>query len=140
MKQEYLIQRLQEAGYKLTPQRRGICGAILASEGTFTAEKLHMLLLEDYPDISLDTIYRTLNLLVELGALIQMDLRSGKKSHFKLAQEPHHHHLICLDCGQAVCLDYCPLAEAQKTTDCEIVSHTFELYGYCNKCRKEERK
>lgn len=140
MKKEYVTEQLQKAGYKLTPQRRAIVDALLAHGGTPTAADLHKRLEADYPDLGLDTIYRTLNILVKLGLLIQMDLRSGRKSRFKLGDEPHHHHLICLGCGQAVCLDYCPLSGAIKATDCEIVSHTFELYGYCKKCRKEENK
>lgn len=140
MEQEVITKKLQNAGYKLTPQRRGIAKAVSVCTGAFTAEDLHKLLIADYPELSLDTVYRTLNLLVELELLIQMDLRAGKRSRFKLASEPHHHHLICLDCGCAVCLDYCPLAGAQKATNCQIVSHTFELYGYCQKCSAEEQK
>jgi Fe2+ or Zn2+ uptake regulation protein len=139
MKKKYLIDQLQKAGYKLTPQRRAIVNALLDYEGTPSAADLHKRLEAEYPDLSLDTIYRTLNILVKLGLLIQMDLRSGKKSRFKLGNQPHHHHLICLSCGQAVCLDYCPLSGARQATDCEIVSHTFELYGYCTKCAEESK-
>lgn len=139
MEKDYVMAELQRAGYKLTPQRRAIVDVLLNFDGLPTAFDLHERLAPTYPDLSLDTVYRTLKLLMKLGLVIQMDIRAGRKSRFKLADEPHHHHLICLKCGIAVCLDYCPLAEKKELADCEIVSHTFELYGYCKKCRKEGR-
>jgi Fur family ferric uptake transcriptional regulator len=84
-------------------------------------------------EVGLVTIYRTLGLLSEIGAVRRLDLGDGPR--FELAED-HHHHLICESCGEVSEFEKCPLDFRHlRDMDFEISSHTLELYGRCADCR-----
>ena len=79
------------------------------------------------------TIYRTLDLFSEIGALRRLDLGDGPR--FELAED-HHHHMICESCGDVSEFDECPLdLRLLKETGFEVNSHSVEIYGRCTNCR-----
>ncbi|MDT8900814.1 Fur family transcriptional regulator [Anaeroselena agilis] len=132
---------LRSKGFKLTPQRRAVIAALEACAPFPTAQDIHRHVKTQAPDVSLDTIYRNLTLLIRLGIVNQINLpgRGGGSVFEIVAGQRHHHHLICLACGQARCIDYCPivpheLAQA-KEQGFTVVSHSLEFYGYCRDCR-----
>jgi Fur family transcriptional regulator, ferric uptake regulator len=85
------------------------------------------------PEVGLVTIYRTLDLLAEIGAVRRLDLGDGPR--YELAED-HHHHLICESCGGVSEFEKCPLdLRRLKGVDFEISSHTLEIYGRCAGCR-----
>jgi len=134
------LHALRRAGHKLTPQRRAVLAALQASPAFPAALDIFRRVRASLPDISLDTVYRTLALLVEMGLVNQINLPGHGGNVFELVGDSHHHHhLICLKCGRAECLDYCPVkshefAAAQKR-GFTVVSHSLEFYGYCRDCR-----
>ena len=87
-----------EKGYKLTPQRRSIVDTIIKNEGShLTTEELYDLVKVECPEIGLATVYRTVQLLEEMGVVCKLDLSDGC-SRYELVHEEethHHHHLIC---------------------------------------------
>jgi Fe2+ or Zn2+ uptake regulation protein len=133
------LKTLRSRGYKLTPQRRAVVDALQVCAPFPTAQDIYRRVRETTPDVSLDTVYRNLTLLCRLGIVNQINLPGHGGSAFELATDKHHHHLICLACGQAECIDYCPVipcdipqAEERGFT---VVSHSLEFYGYCRACR-----
>lgn len=54
---------------------------------------------DDYPGLSFDTIYRNLTVFAEIGVLEQTELNGEKHFRFTCSIMEHHHHFICLDCG-----------------------------------------
>ncbi|HMM23165.1 MAG TPA: Fur family transcriptional regulator [Selenomonadales bacterium] len=134
-----IIAKLREKGCKITPQRRVIIQSLLNFNKFPTALELCNDIRQTNPEIGLDTIYRNLNLLAGLGIVNQINLPGKDVKVFELTLQGHHHHLVCLNCGEANCLDYCPVneKELQKAAGSEfqIVGHALELYGYCRKCR-----
>ncbi|HMM21004.1 MAG TPA: Fur family transcriptional regulator [Selenomonadales bacterium] len=135
---ENLLQKLREKGYKMTPQRRAVVTALLECGEFPSAQTILEHVKHTLPDVSLDTIYRNLALLVELGLVQEIHLRGRESNVFELTVT-HHHHLVCLSCGKTLCLDHCPIdhrdvAKAAKQ-GFEIVSHSLEFYGYCRTCR-----
>jgi len=87
------------------------------------------------PEVGLVTIYRTLDLLWEIGAVRRLDLGDG--SRYELAAD-HHHHLICEECGRVVEFEECPIDVGTLPTPrdgFEISSHSVEIYGRCAGCR-----
>lgn len=132
---------LKEAGHRLTPQRRRIVEILLDGGEPPTAREIYDRVREEYPNVSLDTVYRNLGLLTDVGLVHQINLKAGERARFEFAgSRDHHHHLICLHCGRFTCMDYCPLADdvtrqAEEEYGFEIVHHAFELYGYCAECR-----
>lgn len=139
MKQEEFIQRLRDKGYKITPQRRAIIDTLLAYDTPPSAKEVLDSIRGRFPDISLDTVYRNLNLLADLGVVNLINLRGKETSRFEIG-ECHHHHLVCLQCGRSLCVDFCVMDErelaAAREQEFEVVGHAFEIYGYCKNCQK----
>jgi Fur family ferric uptake transcriptional regulator len=115
-------------GYKATPQRFAVVGALAAEQHQSLAE-----IRKRCPGVGLVTIYRTLDLLSEIGVVRRLDLGGGPR--YELAED-HHHHLICESCGAVSEFERCPLDfRSLKGMDFEIGSHTLEIYGRCADCR-----
>ncbi|MCJ7763988.1 MAG: transcriptional repressor, partial [Dehalococcoidales bacterium] len=70
---------LRRYGYKLTRQRRSVIKAVVSSEERLTPAALYNKLRQDYPDIGLVTVYRTLGRLDNLGLLCK--LHTGGDCH-----------------------------------------------------------
>jgi Fe2+ or Zn2+ uptake regulation protein len=132
---------LKDKGCKITPQRRAIIRTLIKLEKFPTAHEILDSIRETYPDVGLDTVYRNLNLLTAMGVVNQIGLTGKDTKVFELVNGGHHHHLVCLGCGAAQCLHYCPVneQELQKAAAAEfqIVGHSLELYGYCRECRQK---
>lgn len=140
---EEIIRILKEKGCKITPQRRAVIQSLLRFDKFPTASEIFKDIRPSNPDVGLDTVYRNLNLLVGLGVVNQINLPGKEVKVFELATAKHHHHLVCLGCGEANCLNYCPVDEKglQKAAglEFEIVGHSLELYGYCKKCKVTDK-
>ncbi|TWH46397.1 Fur family zinc uptake transcriptional regulator [Sporomusa sp. KB1] len=139
MQLEKIIQKLKEKGCKITPQRRAVIQSLLNFSKFPTALEVFNDIKATNPDVGLDTIYRNLNLLVEIGIVNSINLPGKDVKVFELSIDGHHHHLVCLSCGQADCLDYCPIDEQRLQTaagsEFQITGHSLEIYGYCHKCK-----
>jgi len=133
-----IIEQVKEKGYRITPQRRAIIEALSGSGQPQTAREILSRVRTVFPDISFDTVYRNLNLLAKVGILTQINLKSGESSRFEIIDK-HHHHIICLGCGESICLKDCPLNEKDIGAAAEkgylVTGHIYEIYGYCPVCR-----
>lgn len=80
------------------------------------------------------TVYRTLDLLSELGLVRRLDLGDGPR--YELAED-HHHHLVCEDCGSVSEFQQCPLNldNLPAMDGFEVRAHSLEVYGRCSDCR-----
>jgi Fur family ferric uptake transcriptional regulator len=126
---EAAIGKMRGRGYKATPQRVAVLEA-LASEQHQSLEGIR----SRCPEVGLVTIYRTLDLLGELGLVRRLDLGDGPR--YELAED-HHHHLICESCGDISEFEECPLnMEQLAPRDSGFVAraHTLEVYGRCSGC------
>ena len=136
-----VVEALEELGYRLTPQRLMILDAIQHSEGHVTAEEICDRVRATYPHINISTVYRTMELLKELGLVVETDLGGGRVSYHG-ADKARHHHLICTGCGAAQELEHdllTPLEEAleRRYQFQANVSH-FAIFGRCAQCRRKE--
>ena len=128
MRLETVVGKIRGRGYKATPQRL----AVLAALGAEQHQRLEEIRAR-CPEVGLVTIYRTLDLLSEIGAVRRLDLGDGPR--YELAED-HHHHLICESCGGVSEFERCPLDLGRlRGMDFEVSSHTLELYGRCAACR-----
>jgi len=96
---ERLIETLHARGERLTPQRLLVLETVRQDGGHLTAETIHARVAARYPYINRATIYRTLTWLTEQGLICVTDLGAGKEEYQYLTRE-HHHHLVCLTCGE----------------------------------------
>ena len=94
------LKTLQEHGMKLTPQRRLIVDIIHNAKTHITAEEIIASVQKKMPGVNKSTIYRTLDLLEETGCVYKSEAHGQFIYHH--AEEGHHHHLICQQCGQTV--------------------------------------
>lgn len=101
---QQLVARLQEAGYRLTPQRLALVELLAADLSHPSAEQVYTRMKAIYPTISLATVYNTLEMLVELGEALPLDCHEGCM-RFDVRRPAAHPHLICRTCGQIEDLD-----------------------------------
>ena len=99
-----LSEILRERGYRLTPQRMIVLEAIEASDHHISAEEIHTKAHAGYPYMNISTVYRTLELLKELGLVAETDLGGGRLVYHP-AGKAHHHHLVCRKCGKVQDID-----------------------------------
>lgn len=135
--------RLKEKGYKLTVQRKAIINVFLKNQSShLSPEEIYDNVRNDYPDIGLATVYRTLQLLEELNIVYKVNFDDGcSRYELNLDSEDHqHHHLICTKCGdvQEVKLDLLESLETQieKEGNFRVVDHNVKFFGYCKDCEK----
>ncbi len=142
---DILKQRLQARQHKLTTQRRTVLEVFLAHPGEhLSAEDVYGLLRDQSMDIGLATVYRSLELLAELGILQKMEFGDGCSRYEVGTMSPdehQHHHLICLKCGKVMefsddLLDVLEKDVAEKS-EFKIVDHQVKFFGYCRDCQKK---
>ncbi|WP_367566767.1 transcriptional repressor [Lacrimispora sp.] len=121
---------------KYSRQRESIKASLMARHDHPTADALYTSIREEYPNISLGTVYRNLNLLVELGEIQKLTCGDGA-DHFDADTSPHYH-FICKECGQVNDLLLDPMDHinqlAQESTNGLIDGHTIYFYGTCKNC------
>ena len=133
---------LRQRGYKLTPQRRQVINAIAISHEHLTPAALYEKVHQQYPTVGRVTIYRTLEILSELGLICQVHGEGSYRSYLLRRPSEHHHHLICSDCGAVIDFTDCRLNELERSlsqkTGFDINSHLLELSGICPACQKTD--
>lgn len=140
-----LKEQLQQRGYKFTTQRRATLDAIIENEGKhMTPEEIYDHVKKKYPEIGLATIYRTLQLLEEMGIIYKLNFDDGK-SRYELnhhTEDHQHHHLICLGCGQVTEVKEDFLERLEKLIEQDynfaITDHMLKFFGYCSECRNKK--
>ena len=130
---------LRRQGYKLTRQRRAVLQAIALTREHLTPAAIYERVHKEHPGIGLVTIYRTLDILSELGLVCEIHAGGNCRSYLMRRPSEHHHHLICSDCGSVVDFTNCNLGELKQRliedTGFEIDSHLLEFLGRCRNCR-----
>ena len=132
----------RDNNYKLTAQRRDILDVLVGNSGKhFSAEELYAEVKKINPDIGLATVYRTLELMCQLGIAHQLDFDTNYKRYELNLEGDHHHHLICVDCGKIVEFTDQDMEDFEKRLekdyDFRIIDHNIKVFGYCKKCREK---
>ncbi len=142
-----LRRRFRDKHYKVTPQRQKILQVFVDhKEQHLSAEDVYSLLRADSPDIGLATVYRTLEMLEELGFLHRIEFGDGKSRYEAATNDSAHahHHLICLSCGTVLEFDDDLMETLEsfvsRTADFQITDHQVKFYGYCSECRKKREQ
>ena len=119
---------LQTYGLKATFQRITILDYLMTHETHPTADMIHM----DLKEISLATIYNTLEKLVDVGLVIVIDTQKDDKRHYDYYGEPHYH-IINIHTNEIIDadnFDVAPLFEAaRQASGLNITGFHIEIYG-----------
>jgi Fur family ferric uptake transcriptional regulator len=112
--------------------------AIAGRKGCLTPTAIYEQVQEQYPDIGLVTIYRTLDMLTGLGLLCEVH-SGGRRRYLARRSDGHHHHVVCSGCGRVVDFADCNLEQLEsklaRRTGFEITGHMLEFSGLCRGCR-----
>lgn len=138
---------LKEKGLKVTRQRLVVLEVLAENpQEHLTAEEIYERVKVGNPDIGLATVYRTVQLLLELELIERINLDDGFVRYEigdTQGREHHrHHHLICLRCGGVTAFQK-DMLEALETgvqaaLGFRVTDHEVKLYGICRDCSEKE--
>jgi Fur family transcriptional regulator, ferric uptake regulator len=95
----HATQTLHDLGYRLTPQRTLVWDVLRGQDGHMSAEEVCAHVQKQFPNVNISTVYRTLELLVELSLVRETHLGPARR-FFEVEEEVPHHHLVCEACGR----------------------------------------
>lgn len=142
-------QILRENGLKVTNQRVQVLHVLAESpDKHLTAEEIYDLVKAEFPNIGLATVYRTIQLLLELHLIDRINLDDGcvryEIGHSTGNKKHHHHHLICLTCGKVFSFEDDLLEQLEEhiksSLGFTVTDHEVKLYGYCSDCMRMQDK
>lgn len=146
MNEEKVKDLLREKGLKVTSQRLMVLN-ILSAHGDehLTVEEIYDLAKEESPEIGLATIYRTVQVLLELHVIEKVTFDDGFARYELNGEETgsghRHHHAICTQCGKVYSLETDILDTLEKqvfeSLGFEVTDHEVKLYGLCSACRRK---
>jgi len=139
--------QLHESGFKLTPQREATLLVLLENEKDhLSAEEIFFFVKQKNPDIGLATVYRTLDILVDLkivdkisfdDGVARYDLRKEGAKHF-------HHHLLCLECGNIEEINEDLLGNVEEIVEKNfhfvVKDHRLTFHGICQNCQNKAKE
>ena len=129
---------LSSNGLKVTPQRLAVYEALANTKEHPNAEMIFNGLQATYPTMSLATVYKTIDILHEIG-LVQI-LNAGEDSFRYDADVSEHAHIRCVECGRVddvFDLDTAKFNDQiQQNTKYRLVGQQFYFYGICADCQK----
>ncbi|HPN72427.1 MAG TPA: transcriptional repressor [Candidatus Omnitrophota bacterium] len=140
----------KSCGYRLTVPRKLIMDILGKTTKHLSAEDIFMEVHKLNPQIGLTTVYRTLDILAQMGMVSKFDFGDGR-ARYELktsGEKSHHHHLVCTECKKVInyndfmdeeleCMGKTEKALSRKY-NFDIKSHVVQFYGLCEKCRGEK--
>lgn len=147
--QERFKKMLKEKGLKVTNQRLVVLQVLAEHKDRhMTAEDIYDLVRVDSPEIGIATVYRTVQLLLDMQLVDRIELNDGcvryEIGHQFLGETKHyHHHLICKSCGKIIPFDDDLLEDLEKhiekTLGFHVLDHELKLYGECRECVQKDK-
>ncbi|MBY8916437.1 transcriptional repressor [Nitratireductor sp. L1-7-SE] len=123
---------LRRAGVRITRPRKVILQILTETDDHPDAMEIFQRASAIDPSISLSTVYRTMKLLEEMGAIHRHAFEGGR-ARFEQADGEHHDHLIDIDTGDVIEFHSNRIEELQeeiaRALGYDIVHHRLELYG-----------
>jgi Fur family transcriptional regulator, ferric uptake regulator len=139
---ERFRRHLREHHQPVTRQRDLVAQIVFHSSDHLSVEGIRRELQQMGERVGLATVYRTPDLLVESGLVRAHEFGQGFKRYEPMADQTHHEHLICEDCGRVV-----EFANERVERMLPVLAdehgfqhrrHRVEIYGICRSCRQRE--
>lgn len=144
--------KFKSHGHKITSGREAVLNILTDANKHLSAEDIYRKTHLSYPAIGLTSVYRTLEILVNMGLVYKFDFGDGR-ARFELAEGPkgekHHHHLVCTGCRRVI--DYSEFKDEElallkkaevglsKKYNFRITNHLIQFYGLCSSCIEKEK-
>lgn len=137
---ENFTKYLKAGSYRITPERFVILDVIMNYDGHFDADELFFQVKTSGQKVSRATVYNTLDLLQDCGLISKYRFGENHSRYEKAFGRPHHHHLICLECGDIIEFVNERIEKIQKEVSEEnkfkVQTSTLQIFGICQKCQK----
>ena len=137
---ESIIKKLRENDRKLTPQRLAVIKILSQSDGHLSVDKIYEQLQDDFPTMSLATVYRNVMLIKSLGEVLELGFADVSNRYDGNNHYPHPH-VICIRCNKIIDPDLASLRDMTKEvadeTGFEILTHRLDFFGICSNCMAE---
>ena len=135
-----LMAVLEGLGHRSTAPRKAIAELLEQKQDSFTAEALS----EELPSVGRATVFRTIKLLLEAGAVCKLATIDGSQMYSLCRIGHHHHHSVCIQCGaveefRAAAVERLLSAIGDEIPG-EVIDHRIELYVVCGYCPFDEDK
>ncbi len=138
---ETIKKKFAENNHKLTPQRLAIAKILAKSKGHPSVDQIYESLREDYPTMSLATVYRNVMLIKSLGEALEIGLPDGGNRYDGNRPYPHPH-VICVKCKKIIDPDlesfHSMQEEVARETGFRILTHRLDFFGVCGDCTDKE--
>ncbi|WP_062197463.1 peroxide-responsive transcriptional repressor PerR [Massilibacterium senegalense] len=135
------IATLKSSGVRITPQRHAILEYLIESMSHPTADEIFKALEDNFPNMSVATVYNNLRVFKEAGLVKELTYGDASSRFDWVTTE--HYHAICEECGKIVDFYYPILNEvesvAQHVTGFKVNSHRMEVYGICLECQQNKK-
>lgn len=144
--------KMRGCGYRMTVGRDAILKVLTESDKHLSAEDIYREVHKTYSGIGLTSVYRTLELISNMGLVYKFDFGDGR-SRYELVEGSkieHHHHLVCTECKKIINytdfideeLEFLKRAEKglSKKYNFDIKNHIIQFYGLCDKCGKNKKE
>lgn len=136
-----LQDKLNLNGLRLTHPRQAVMSVLEAADIPLSPQSIHQRSLDAQEEIGLVSVYRTLDLLTEMG-LVRRVHGHDECQGYVLASPGHHHHVVCRQCEAAIEFtgmeDLSDLIDRiQEQTGFTIDEHLLQLYGLCPACQEK---
>jgi len=126
---------LRQHNLKATPQRLEITNA-LYTNGHISIENLYDVMLKKFNSISLATIYKNINLMLEASFIQEVKI-PNEKSVYELTKDTHSH-IVCDSCGEIMDIDLdlnAVISNAAQASNYKIEKSDLILSGTCKNCQ-----
>ena len=138
-----LKHKMLERGLKSTPQRDELARWIFRVHDHFTVEDIILNFRDKGKRISPATIYRVIQMMVDLEMVIEHDFGTGYKHYEHTPGHPHHDHFICENCGKIFEFTNIELENLKEKISADhnflMTSHSLQIFGHCKECTHENK-
>ena len=137
---DLFIEKCKQHNLKVTPQRISIHRAVIQSINHPSADEIFKIIKKEFPNISFDTVNRTLLTFSQIGILkIVESFRGARRFDPNLA---NHHHLHCIDCGKIIDFNNENYDQLEVPRNIQpgftVLNKRVVLSGICKECHKKK--
>ena len=133
---QLFIETCRRRQLKITPQRVAIFRVLIQSKQHPTADLVYKAVKKAFPNISFDTVNRTLSTFADIGVVDVVETFGGPKRF-----DPdisNHHHLHCMACGRIIDFKHEGYARLEVpkaiAATFKVISRRVVLKGLCDTC------
>jgi Fur family peroxide stress response transcriptional regulator len=132
--------RLAQAGHRISPQRALILRSLVSGPSHPSAEDVYATVVEQFPNASLATVYKTIDALREIGEIRLVAIAAGR-GHYDMLDPSNHPHVVCTSCGRtedvAIDRSNSQVDLAARRSGFQIQEERLQYLGLCPSCQNQ---